>query len=37
MFSAVRRDRVNLYSFLGKQNTDVNERITTQLQRNKFN
>ena len=28
MFSAVRRDRVNLYSFLGKQNDDVNERIT---------
>ena len=32
VFSAVRRDRVNLYSFLGKQNDDVNERITT-LQR----
>ena len=32
MFSAVRRsDPVNLYSFLGKQNDDVNERIT-QLQ-----
>ena len=29
VFSAVRRDRVNLYSFLGKQNTDVNDRITT--------
>ena len=29
MFSAVRRaDPVNLYSFLGKQNDDVNERIT---------
>ncbi len=32
VFSAVRKDRVNLYSFLGKQNDDVNERITT-LQR----
>ena len=29
MFSAVRKaDPVNLYSFLGKQNDDVNERIT---------
>ena len=29
MFSSVRRaDPVNLYSFLGKQNDDVNERIT---------
>ena len=29
MFSAVRRaDPVNLYTFLGKQNDDVNERIT---------
>ena len=29
MFSAVRRaDPVNLYSFLGKQNDDENERIT---------
>ena len=29
MFSAVRRaDPVNLYSFLGKQNDDVNEKIT---------
>ena len=29
MFSAVRRaDPVNLYSFLGKQKDDVNERIT---------
>ena len=28
MFSSVlRRDPVNLYSFLGKQNDDVNERI----------
>ena len=28
MFSAVRRsDPINLYSFLGKQNDDVNERI----------
>ena len=29
MFSAVRRaDPVNLYTFLGKQNDEVNERIT---------
>ena len=36
VFSAVRRDRVNLYSFLGKQNTDVNERITTLQKRISF-
>ena len=36
VFSAVRRDRVNLYSFLGKQNTDVNERITTLQRRISF-
>ena len=41
MFSAVRRaDPVNLYTFLGKQNTDVNDRITTlqkRVSQNKFN
>ena len=32
MFSAVRRsDPINLYSFLGKQNDDVNERIKVML------